>query len=131
MISRENKKCISKLQKTLYKVELINYNVYVSYKTTQNNTKYYKTWRTQEMKKEIEKLLVRVNWQIESKERSLEQEKEWLVNEAQRENLNCVKRSCERIEQLEKELEIHRGYQYELEGILKMEDEENEITRRN
>lgn len=83
------------------------------------------------MRKEIEKLLVRVNWQIESKERSLEQEKEWLVNEAQRENLNCVKRSCERIEQLEKELEIHRGYQYELEGILKMEDEENEITRRN
>lgn len=83
------------------------------------------------MKKEIEKLLVRVNWQIESKKRSLEQEKEWLVNEAQRENLNCVKRSCERIEQLEKELEIHRGYQYELEGILKMEDEEYEITRRN
>lgn len=39
------------------------------------------------MRKEIEKLLVRVNWQIESKERSLEQEKEWLVNEAQRVNL--------------------------------------------
>ena len=32
------------------------------------------------MRKEIEKLLARINWQIESKERSLEQEKEWLVN---------------------------------------------------
>ena len=74
------------------------------------------------MKKEIEKLLVRVNWQIESKKRSLEQEKEWLVNEAQRENLNCVKRSCERIEQLENELLIHESYKYELEGILKLED---------
>lgn len=31
------------------------------------------------MRKEIEKFLVRVNWKIESKERSLEQEKEWLV----------------------------------------------------
>nr|DAK98659.1 MAG TPA: hypothetical protein [Caudoviricetes sp.] len=40
MISRENKKCISKLQKTLYKVELIYYNVYVSYKTLQNITKH-------------------------------------------------------------------------------------------
>lgn len=78
------------------------------------------------MRKEIEKLLVRVNWQIESKKRSLEQEKEWLVNEAQRENLNCVKRSCERIEQLEKELLIHESYKHELEGILKMEDEEND-----
>ena len=42
--------------------------------------------------------------------------------EAQRENLNCVKRSCERIEQLEKELLIHESYKYELEGILNIED---------
>lgn len=74
------------------------------------------------MRKEIETLLVRVNWQIESKERSLEQEKEWLAYEAQRENLNCVKRSCERIEQLEKEILIHKTYKGELETILKMED---------
>lgn len=74
------------------------------------------------MRKEIEKLLARINWQIESKERSLEQEKECLVNEAQRENLNCVKRSCERIEQLEKEILIHKTYKDELETILKMED---------
>lgn len=74
------------------------------------------------MRKEIEKLLVRVNWQIESKERSLEQQKEWLVYEAKRENLNYVKTTCDRIEQLEKELEIHKAYKYELEGILKMED---------
>ena len=78
------------------------------------------------MRKEIEKLLARINWQIESKERSLEQEKEWLVNEAQREHLNCVKQSCERIEQLEKELLIHKTYKYELEGNLKWEDEKNE-----
>lgn len=74
------------------------------------------------MRKEIEKLLVRVNWQIESKKRSLEQEREWLAYEAKRENLNNVKKSCERIEQLEKEILIHESYKYELEGILKMED---------
>lgn len=74
------------------------------------------------MRKEIEKLLVRVNWQIESKERSLEQEKEWLVKETQRGNLNNVKQACERIEQLEKEVLIHTSYKYELEGILEMED---------
>ena len=78
------------------------------------------------MKKEIEKLLARVNWQIESKKRSLEQQREWLVYEAQRENLNIVKQTCERIEQLEKEILIHESYKYELEGILKMGDEENE-----
>lgn len=83
------------------------------------------------MRKEIEKFLVRVNWQIESKKRSLEQEKEWLVNQAQRVNTNCAKLSCERIEQLENEILIHETYKYELEGILKWEDEENEITRRN
>lgn len=74
------------------------------------------------MRKEIEKLLVRVNWQIESKKRSLEQEKEWLVYEAKRENLNIVKQTCERIEQLEKEILIHETYKYTLEAILKMED---------
>lgn len=83
------------------------------------------------MRKEIEKLLARINWQIESKERSLEQEKEWLVNEAQKMHTNSVKQSCERIEQLEKELLIHKTYKYELEGILKWEDKKNEITRRN
>lgn len=74
------------------------------------------------MKKELEKLLVRVNWQIESKERSLKQEREWLVKETQRGNLNNVKQACERIEQLEKEVLIHTSYKYELEGILEMED---------
>lgn len=74
------------------------------------------------MRKEIEKLLVRVNWQIESKKRSLEQEKEWLAYEAKRENLNIVKQSCERIEQLEKEILIHETYKCELEVILKAED---------
>lgn len=83
------------------------------------------------MKKEIEKLLARVNWQIESKKRSLEQEREWLVKATQIGNLNNVKQSCDRIEQLEKEILIHKTYKYELEGILKMEDEENENTRRN
>lgn len=74
------------------------------------------------MKQQIEKLLVMVNWKIESKESSLEQEKESLIYEAQRGNTNYVKQSCERIEQLEKELLIHKQYKYELEGILKMED---------
>lgn len=74
------------------------------------------------MRKEIEKLLARINWQIESKERSLEQEKEWLVKEAQKMNTNYAKQSCERIEQLEKEILIHKTYKYELEGILKWDD---------
>ncbi len=74
------------------------------------------------MRKEIEKLLVRVNWQIESKKRSLEQEREWLVKATQTRSLNNVKQSCERIEQLEKEILIHETYKYTLEGILKMED---------
>ena len=74
------------------------------------------------MKQQIEKLLVMVNWKIESKESSLEQEKESLIYEAQRGNTNYVKQSCERIEQLEKELLIHKQYKYELEGILKMDD---------
>lgn len=78
------------------------------------------------MKKELEKLLVRINWQIESKERSLEQEKEWLVNEAQNFHINCVKQSCERIEQLEKEILIHKSYKYAIEAILKWEDLKNE-----
>ena len=74
------------------------------------------------MKKEIEMLLVQVNWQIESKECSLEQEKEWLVNEAQKMHTNFVKQSCERIEQLEKEILIHKSYKYAIEAILKWED---------
>lgn len=74
------------------------------------------------MKQKIEKLLVMVNWTIESKERSLEQEKESLIYEAQRGNTNYVKQSCERIEQLEKELLIHKQYKQELEVILKMEE---------
>lgn len=78
------------------------------------------------MRKEIERLLAKTNWQIESKQRSLEQQREWLVYEAKRENLNSVKRTCERIEQLEKEILICKTYKCELEGIMKMEDEENE-----
>ena len=74
------------------------------------------------MRKEIEKLLVWTNWQIESKERSLKQEKEILVQEAQKEHTNYVKQSCERIEQLEKELLIHKTYKYQLERILEIED---------
>lgn len=74
------------------------------------------------MRSEIEKFLVRVNWQIESKKRSLEQEKEWLVNQAQRVNTNCTKLSCEKIEQLENEILIHETYKYELEAILKWDD---------
>ena len=49
-------------------------------------------------------------------------EKETLVHEAQNLNTNYVKQTCERIEQLEKELLIHETYKYTLEGILKMED---------
>ena len=74
------------------------------------------------MRKEIEKLLVWTNWQIESKKRSLKQEKEILVQEAQKEHTNNVKQSCERIEQLEKELLIHKTYKYQLERILEIED---------
>lgn len=74
------------------------------------------------MRKEIEKLLVWTNWQIESKKRSLKQEKEILVQEAQKEHTNYVKQSCERIEQLEKELLIHKTYKYQLERILEIED---------
>ena len=83
------------------------------------------------MRKEIEKLLVWTNWQIESKERSLKQEKELLIQEAQKAHTNYVKQSCEKIEQLENELLIHKTYKCQLEGILKMEDEENENTSRN
>lgn len=74
------------------------------------------------MRKEIEKFLVRVNWKIERKKRSLEQEKEWLVKQAQKVNTNCAKLSCERIKQLEDEILIHETYKYELEAILKWED---------
>ncbi len=74
------------------------------------------------MRKEIEILLVWTNWQIESKERSLKQEKELLVQEAQKGHTNYVKQSCERIEQLENELLIHKTYKCRLDRILNAED---------
>ena len=40
-----------KVTKVLYKVEVIYYSVYVSYKTTQNNTK---KWRIKKMKSQEE-----------------------------------------------------------------------------
>ena len=46
-------------------------------------------------------------------------------------NVNRVKTTCERLEQIRREFVIYKSYKNELEGILKMEDEENEITRRN
>lgn len=76
------------------------------------------------MKTEIEKLLElvlkRTTWQIESVNRSLKQEKEDLVQEAQKGNTNCVKQICARIEQLERDLTIYNSYKYELEGIMNL-----------
>lgn len=74
------------------------------------------------MRKEIEKLLVWTNWQIESKERSIKQEKEVLIFGAQEVHTNYVKKSCERIEQLENELLIHKTYKCQLDRILNAED---------
>ena len=65
----------------------------------------------------LELVLKRTTWQIESINRSLEQEKEDLVQEAQKGNTNCVKQICARIEQLERDLKIYSSYKYELEGI--------------
>ena len=74
------------------------------------------------METKTEKLLGlvirRTTWQIESINRSLEQEKEDLVQEAQKGNINCVKQICARIEQLERDLTIYNSYKYELEGIM-------------
>ena len=79
------------------------------------------------MKTEIEKLLElvlkRTTWQIESVNRSLKQEKEDLVQEAQKGNTNCVKQICTRIEQLERDLTIYNSYKYELEGIMNLGNE--------
>lgn len=73
-----------------------------------------------EIEKPLELLINRTTWQIESINRSLEQEKEDLVREAQKGNTNCVKQICARIEQLEKDLTIYNNYKYELEGILNL-----------
>ena len=79
------------------------------------------------MKTEIEKLLElvlkRTTWQIESVNCSLKQEKEDLVQEAQKGNTNCVKQICARIEQLERDLTIYNSYKYELEGIMNLGNE--------
>lgn len=78
---------------TIYTCKCTQSVVYYTRKL-QNNTKQHKKMEEQEMKKELEKLLARVNWQIESKERSLKQEKETLVHEAQNLNTNYVKQTC-------------------------------------
>lgn len=79
------------------------------------------------METKTEKLLglviKRTTWQIESINRSLEQEKEDLVREAQKGNTNCVKQICVRIEQLERDLKIYSSYKYELEGIMNLGNE--------
>lgn len=74
------------------------------------------------MRKEIEKLLVRVNWQIDSLEKSWNNEMESMKYEVEIGNVNYVKTTCERIEQIRRELVIYKSYKYELEGILKWED---------
>ncbi len=71
----------------------------------------------------LELVLKRTTWQIESINRSLEQEKEDLVQEAQKGNTNCVKQICARIEQLERDLKIYSSYKYELEGIMTLGNE--------
>lgn len=79
------------------------------------------------METKTEKLLGlvirRTTWQIESINRSLEQEKEDLVQEAQKRNTNCVKQICARIEQLERDLAIYNSYKYELEEIMNLGNE--------
>ena len=79
------------------------------------------------METKTEKLLGlvirRTTWQIESINRSLEQEKETLVQEAQKGNTNYVKQICTRIEQLERDLAIYNTYKYELEGIINLGNE--------
>lgn len=79
------------------------------------------------METKTEKLLGlvirRTTWQIESINRSLEQEKEDLVKEAQKGNTNYVKQVCARIEQLERDLAIYNTYKYELEEIVKLGNE--------
>lgn len=74
-------------------------------------------------KKLLELVINRTTWQIESINRSLEQEKEDLVKEAQKGNTNYVKQVCARIEQLERDLAIYNTYKYELEEIVKLGNE--------
>lgn len=74
------------------------------------------------MRKEIEKLLVRVNLQIDSLEKSWNNEIESMKYELEIRNINNVKTACERIEQIRREFVIYKSYKYELETILKMED---------
>ena len=74
------------------------------------------------MKKEIEKLLARTNWQINSLERTLNNEMEAMKERAEIGDTSYVKVTCERIEQIRRELKVYESYKYELEGILKTED---------
>lgn len=74
-------------------------------------------------KKLLELVINRTTWQIESINRSLEQEKEDLVKEAQKGNTNYVKQVCARIEQLERDLAIYNSYKYELEEIMTLGNE--------
>lgn len=74
------------------------------------------------MKKELEKLLARTDWQINSLERTLNNEMESMKERAEICDVNYVKVTCERIEQIRNELNVYKSYKYELEGILKMED---------
>lgn len=76
------------------------------------------------MRKELEKLLVRTDWQINSLERTLNQEMESMKERAEIGDTSYVKVTCERIEQIRRELKVYESYKYELEGIL--EGEENE-----
>lgn len=74
------------------------------------------------MKKELEKLLARTDWQINSLERTLNNEMESMKERAEILDVNYVKVTCEIIEQIRNELNVYKSYKYELEGILKMED---------
>lgn len=74
------------------------------------------------MRKEIEKLLVRVNLQIDSLEKSWNNEMESMKYEVEIGNVNHVKTTCERMEQIRREFVIYKSYKHELETILKMED---------
>lgn len=74
------------------------------------------------MKKQLEKLLARTNWQINSLERTLNNEMESMKERAEIGDTIYVKVTCERIEQIRRELKVYESYKYELEGILKMED---------
>lgn len=74
------------------------------------------------MRKELEKLLIATNCHINGLEKSLNNEMDSMKYEAEIGNVNYVKTTCERIEQIRRKLNIYVIYKYELEGILKMED---------